>query len=52
MAIAQQLECLEEEGLLREGQVASQLVRAVTYTSTLKEAVYGAEYIQVCVEGQ
>lgn len=47
-AIQQQLEGLEKEGLLREGQTASQLLKAVAVSSDLKEAVDGSGYIQVC----
>ena len=47
-AIQQQLEGLEKDGLLREGQTASQLAKAVSYSTDLKNAVAGAVYIQVC----
>lgn len=46
-AIQQQLEGLEGEGLLREGQTATQLIKAVSFTSDLQDAVDGADYIQV-----
>ncbi len=47
MAILTQLEELEGQGLLREGQTAAQLIKSVTFSCNLKEAVDGAEYIQV-----
>lgn len=48
-AIQQQLEGLEGDGLLREGQTASQLSSAVSFSSDLQDAVSGADYIQVSV---
>ena len=47
-AIENQLEVLENYGLLRTGQTAAQVVKAVSFSADLKEAVEGAEYIQVC----
>lgn len=49
LAIQQQLEGLEGDGLLREGQTASQLSNSVSFSSDLQEAVNGADYIQVQV---
>ena len=49
LAIQQQLEGLEGDGLLREGQTASQVLNAVSFSSDLKDAVSGAGYIQVRV---
>ena len=46
-AIRVQLEGLQGEGLLREGQTASQLLTAVSFSSNLKDAVTGVDYIQV-----
>ncbi len=46
-AIEKQLQGLEGEGLLREGQTASQLVKAVSFSSDLQDAVADAHYIQV-----
>ena len=47
VAIQRQLEELEGQGLLREGQTAAQLLRRVNFSSDLKDAVDGAEYVQV-----
>ena len=49
LAIQQQLEGLEGDGLLREGQTASQLLNAVSFSSDLQDAVSDAGYIQVRV---
>ncbi len=46
-AIRKQLEGLEGEGLLRDGQTADKVIKAVSFSSDLREAVEGAEYIQV-----
>lgn len=46
-AIQRQLEGLEKEGLLREGQAASQLLQTISFSSQLQEVVDGADYIQV-----
>ena len=46
-AIRRQLGSMEREGLLREGQVAANLVKRVTVSSDLQEAVSGALYVQV-----
>lgn len=46
-AIQQQLEGLQGEGLLREGQTATQLLKAVSFSSDLKAAVADSGYIQV-----
>ena len=46
-AIQSQLEELEGQGLLREGQTAVQLLKRVAFSSDLKDAVDGADYIQV-----
>ena len=47
VAIQSQLVELEGQGLLREGQTASQLLKRVAFSSDLKDAVDGADYIQV-----
>ena len=47
VAIGKQLQQLEGEGLLREGQKADELVKHVSVTSDLKEAMQGTEYVQV-----
>lgn len=46
-AILKQLQELERGGLLREGQTAATLLKSVSFSSNLKEAVENAEYIQV-----
>ncbi len=46
-AIQGQLEELGGQGLLREGQTPTQLLNSVTFSSDLKDAVGGADYIQV-----
>ena len=47
LAIGQQLESLEGEGLLKEGQTGAELLKKVTTSSNLQETVEGAEYVQV-----
>ena len=47
LAIGQQLESLEGEGLLKEGQTGAELLNKVTTSSNLQETVEGAEYVQV-----
>ena len=47
VAIEKQLKMLEGDGLLREGQTASELIRSVSVSSDLKEAMEGTDYIQV-----
>ena len=47
LAIGQQLESLEREGLLKEGQTGAELLKKVTTSSNLQETVEGAEYVQV-----
>ena len=46
-AVEGQLECLEREGLLREGQSAQGLKDGVSACSNLEDAVKKAVYIQV-----
>ncbi len=46
-AISDQLERLEKEGLLGEGQTKQLLMARITYEIDLAEAVKGACYIQV-----
>ena len=46
-AIEKQLKMLEGDGLLREGQTASELMRSVSVSSDLKEAMEGTDYVQV-----
>lgn len=48
-AIQQQLEGLQGEGLLGQGQAALQLLQAVSFSSDLKAAVADAIYIQVFI---
>ena len=47
VAVEEKLLSLEGEGLLRAGQSAAELVKAVSVTSDLKQAMDGAEYVQV-----
>lgn len=46
-AITEKLLGLQSNGLLSEGQVPADLVKNITVTSNLEEAVTGATYIQV-----
>jgi len=46
-SIHKQLQSLEGEGLLREGQTAKSLLPSVSFSSNLEEAVQGACYVQV-----
>lgn len=46
-AIESQLKMLEGDGLLREGQTAAELVRSVSVSSDLEEAMKGTHYVQV-----
>jgi 3-hydroxyacyl-CoA dehydrogenase len=48
-AIEKQLKMLEGDGLLREGQTASELMRSVSVSSDLKEAMEGTNYVQVAI---
>lgn len=45
--IEQKLTTLQEEGLLREKQTASQCLKNVSLSTNLQDAVAGATYIQV-----
>ena len=45
--IEQKLTTLQEEGLLREGQTASQCLKNVSLSTNLQDTVAGATYIQV-----
>jgi hypothetical protein len=47
VAIQAQLEGLQKDGLLREGQTASQLLGAVTFSSNLEAVIADAIHIQV-----
>lgn len=47
VAIEKQLKMLEGDGLLREGQTSSELMRFVSVNSDLKEAMEGTDYVQV-----
>ena len=49
VAIEKQLKMLEGDGLLREGQTASELMRSVSVSSDLKEAMEGTDYVQVAI---
>lgn len=51
VAVEKQLKMLEGDGLLREGQTAATLMRAVSVSSDLKEAMEGTDYVQVCICG-
>ena len=47
VAIEKQLKMLEGDGLLREGQTTSELMRFVSVSNDLKEAMEGTDYVQV-----
>jgi L-gulonate 3-dehydrogenase len=47
-AVVEKLRVMEKEGLLREGQIAEELAKRVTSSSSLKDAVEGAVYVQEC----
>ena len=49
-AIERQLKMLEGDGLLREGQTAAGLMGSVSVSSDLREAMEGADYVQVAAE--
>ena len=49
VAIEKQLKMLEGDGLLREGQTASELMKSVSVSSDLKEAMEGTDYVQVAI---
>ena len=46
-AIESQLKMLEGDGLLRDGQTAAELVKSVSVSSDLKEAMEETDYVQV-----
>ena len=46
-SIERQLTMLEGDGLLREGQTAASLMKSVSVSSDLKEAMEGTDYVQV-----
>lgn len=47
VAVGQQLGQLEKDGLLKEGQSSEGLLKNVSITSNIREAVEGADYVQV-----